>query len=155
MPQQKFEISSPDFICPLWQMKSNSDAAYELDVGTGFKLPLHMVLSRMKPTIREHVSGAKLRDAVPPPYREAIAKDVSPDEAYTLVLCAHNPRDVITSTPLRKAFKRLDTPDQERIIVVGSAFTEEAKALAAEYGARIIALHKSFWTDESANQRQL
>jgi hypothetical protein len=112
-------------------------------------------LKRMKPTIREHVSGTKLRDAVPPPYREAIAKDISPDGEYTLIVCAHNPRDVVTSTPLRKVLRRLEAPAAGRLIVVGSAFTEEAKALAADHGARLIALRKSFWTDESANQRQL
>lgn len=109
----------------------------------------------MKPTVRERVSGAKLRDAVPPPYKEAAMKEIAPDGEYTLVLCAHNPRDVVTSTPLRKAFKRIESPAQNGILVVGSVFTEEAKALAAEHGARIIALHKSVWTDESANQRQL
>lgn len=128
---------------------------YELGGGIGFEPVFHACLTRMKPTIREHVAGTKLRDAVPPPYREAIAKDVSPQEEYTVILCAHNPRDVVTSTPLRKAFTRLASPAQSRIIVVGAVFTEEAKALAAEYGARIVALNKSTWTDESANQRQL
>lgn len=40
----------------------------------------------MKATIRERVSGARLRDAVPPLYRDEIVKGIDPAGVYTLVL---------------------------------------------------------------------
>jgi hypothetical protein len=109
----------------------------------------------MKATIRERVSGARLRDTVPPLYRDEVVKDTNPEGIYTVVLCAHNPRDVVHSTPLARAFRRLESPARDGIIVVGTVFTEEARALAAEHGARIVSLHKAKWTDESARARQL
>ncbi|MDB5825673.1 MAG: hypothetical protein JWR21_4377 [Herminiimonas sp.] len=109
----------------------------------------------MKATIRERVVGARLRDAVPPLYRDEVVKGIDPAGFYTLVLCAHNPRDVIHSAPLIQAFRRLGTPAENGVIVVGTVFTEEALAIAAEHGARIVSLHKAKWTDESARQRQL
>jgi hypothetical protein len=109
----------------------------------------------MKATIRERVAGARLRDAVPPAYRDDVGKNVNPDGVYTLILCAHNARDVIHSAPLIQAFRRLKSLAADGIIIVGTVFTDEAKAVAAEHGARIVALHKGRWTDESARQRQL
>ncbi|KIF81795.1 type 1 periplasmic-binding domain-containing protein [Noviherbaspirillum autotrophicum] len=107
-----------------------------------------------KATIRS-VVGARLRDSVPPPYRPEIVKGVRSDGQYTLILCAHAERDVVSSAELERAFRRLDVPAPDGIIVVGTVFTEEAKALATEHGARIVALRSAKWTDESARLRQL
>lgn len=109
----------------------------------------------MKATVREHVPGARLADAVPPRYREEIVKLADPGCVYTLVLCAHNPRDVNLSSQLARAFRHIRSAADDRIVVVGAAFTDEAKTLAAERGARIVSLHKAAWTDESARLRQL
>ena len=109
----------------------------------------------MKATIREHVPGNRLRDTVPPLYRDAVMKDTDQSALYTVILLAHNPRDVVHSAPLARAFRRLGETGNEAIIIVGTVFTEEAKELAHERSARIVALHKATWTDESARQRQL
>jgi hypothetical protein len=109
----------------------------------------------MKATIRERVAGARLRDSVPPAYRDEVMKGANPDGVYTLILLAHNERDVIPSAPLAKALRRLESPAAAGIIIVGTVFTAEALAIAAEHGARVVALRKSKWTDESARQRQL
>jgi hypothetical protein len=109
----------------------------------------------MRATIRERVTGNRLRDTVPAMYRDEIAKGTNPDGVYTVILLAHNERDVIPSAPLARAFRRLQSPAEDGIIIVGTVFTEEAKEIAAEHGARIVALRKSKWTDESARQRQL
>jgi DNA-binding LacI/PurR family transcriptional regulator len=109
----------------------------------------------MKATIREQVPGVRLADAVPPRYRDEVIKHIDQHGIYTLVLCGHNPRDVNLSSQLARALKRVESVAKDGIIIVGAAFTEEAKALAAERGARIVALHKSARTDESARQRQL
>ena len=109
----------------------------------------------MKATIRQQVTGTRLRDTVPPAYRDEIAKDTKPDGLYTVILLAHNERDVIPSAPLVRALRRLDTVAADGLIIVGTVFTEEALALAAERGARVVAMRKAKWTDESARQRQL
>jgi hypothetical protein len=109
----------------------------------------------MRATVRERVPGSRIAEAVPPPYRDDIVKQVDPQGTYTLLLCAHHPRDINLSAQVKRAFKRVDSVANDGIIIVGSVFTEEAKAVAAEHGARIVALHKSVWTDESARQRQL
>jgi hypothetical protein len=109
----------------------------------------------MKATIRERVTGARLQDTVPPAYRDEVSKNTNPDGVYTVILLAHNERDVIPSPPLAKAFRRLQSHAADGIIVVGTVFTEEALAIAAEHGARIVALRNSKWTDESARRRQL
>jgi hypothetical protein len=108
----------------------------------------------MKATVRARVPGDKLADAVPPRYRDEIKKTVDPHGVYTLVLCDHNPRDVNLSSQLQRALKRIESAAQDGIIVIGATFTEEAKALAMAQGARLITLHKTTWTDESARQRQ-
>jgi hypothetical protein len=109
----------------------------------------------MKASIRERVTGVRLRDAVPPPYRDEVVKGTNPEGVYTVILLAHNERDVIPSPPLVKAFRRLASAAADGVIVVGTVFTEEALEIAAQHGARIVALRKSKWTDESARQRQL
>jgi hypothetical protein len=109
----------------------------------------------MKATIRERVSGARLRDMVPPMYRDEVVKGTRSDGIYTVILLAHNERDVIPSVPLMRAFRRLQSPAANGIIIVGTVFTVEALEIAAEHGARVVALRKSKWTDESARQRQL
>ena len=109
----------------------------------------------MKATIRERVAAARLPDAVPPLYRDAVSKDIDPQKTYTLVLCPHTERDVVSSATLAQAFRRLKQIASGGLLVVGTVFTAEALELAAEKGARVIALRKSKWTDESARQRQL
>lgn len=109
----------------------------------------------MKAAIRSQVSGARLRDSVPPAYRDDVVKDTKPDGLYTIILLAHNERDVIPSAPLIRALRRLGPVAPDGLIIVGTVFTEEALALAAERGARVVAMRKAKWTDESARQRQL
>lgn len=109
----------------------------------------------MRASIRERVAGKNLPDSVPPRYRGEVMKAAKRDGVYTLILCGHNQRDVIMSAPLVRAFKRLESVAPDGIILVGSVFTEEAKAIAQEHGARIVSLHQSKWTDESARLRQL
>jgi hypothetical protein len=109
----------------------------------------------MKATIRHNVAGARLRDTVPPAYRAEVVKGVKNDGVYTVVLCAHAERDIVSSPELVRAFRRMASPAPDGVIVVGTVFTEEARALAEQHGARIVALRMSKWTDESARMRQL
>lgn len=108
-----------------------------------------------KATIRSKVLGIRLSDSVQPLYRSDVVKGARKDGEYTVVLCAHAERDVVSSPELARAFERIESPARDGIIVVGTVFTDEAKELAQQHGARIVALRTSKWTDESARQRQL
>lgn len=109
----------------------------------------------MKATIYAQVSGEKLPHIVPPAYREAVAEVTRPDGQYSVLLFAHAPRDVVPSPPVRKALRSLRSPAPDGIIAVGTVFTTEALDLLNESGAQVVAFRKSFWTDESARERQL
>lgn len=109
----------------------------------------------MKANIREKVSGSRIRDAVPPAYRDAAAKLTRPDNVYTLILCDHGERDIVMFAPLERALRRMGEPAPGGVLIVGTVFTEEAQALAHEHKARIISLRTGKWTDSSARQRQL
>jgi hypothetical protein len=108
----------------------------------------------MKTTIHRRISGDTVGHIVPPAYREEAVNAVSPGEQYSVLLFAHAPRDVIPSAPVRKALRRLGEPAPGGVIAVGTVFTEEALALLADAGARVVAFRKAYWTDESANRRQ-
>ncbi|HEX8386901.1 MAG TPA: hypothetical protein VF576_12000 [Rubricoccaceae bacterium] len=113
----------------------------------------------MKVTIQPRVPEANLRHVVPPAYRVAAVALDSPEPSspaeYSVLLFAHAPRDVVPSAPVRKALRRLGEPAPGGVIAVGAVFTEEALTLLAEAGARVLALRKARWTDESARTRQL
>jgi endonuclease III-like uncharacterized protein len=112
----------------------------------------------MKVTIQPRVPGAKLRHLVPPAYRDDVAAAVAgagPEAAFSLLLFAHASRDVVPSAPVRRALRRLGDAAPDGIVAVGTVFTEEALALLADAGARVVAFRRAHWTDESARQRQL
>lgn len=109
----------------------------------------------MKANIRAKVQGSRIRDAVPPAYRDAAAKETRPEGVYTLILCDHGERDVVMSSPLERALRRMGEPAPDGVLIVGTVFTEEAQALARQHNARIIPLRNGKWTDSSARQRQL
>ena len=113
----------------------------------------------MKVTIQPRVPAGNLRQVVPPAYRVAAValapSGSSPPAEYSVLLFAHAPRDVVPSAPVRKALRRLGEPAPGGVVAVGTVFTEEALALLAEAGARVLALRKARWTDDSARARQL
>lgn len=109
----------------------------------------------MKATIYELVPGTRLRDVVPPAYRDAVMKDVRGDALYSVLLFDHAERDVVPSPPVAKALRRVKSVAPDGIVAVGTVFTQEALALLAEAGARVVAFRTAYWTDESARARQL
>ena len=112
----------------------------------------------MKVTVQPRVPTAKLAHLVPPAYRDdvaAVAAAVGPEAACSLLLFAHAPRDVVPSAPVRRALRRLGEPAAGGLVAVGTVFTEEALALLAEAGARVVAYRRAHWTDASARGRQL
>jgi hypothetical protein len=109
----------------------------------------------MKANIRAKVPGSRIRDAVPPAYRDTAAKATRPEGMYTLILCDHGERDVVMSAPLERALRRAGKTAPDGVLIVGTVFTEEAQALAREHNAILISLHSGKWTDSSARQRQM
>lgn len=108
----------------------------------------------MKVSIHSFIQGERLPHLVPPAYHEEIARRTQPDWIYSLLLFAHSRRDVVPSAPVRRGLRRLKKPAPDGIVLVGTVFTEEARALAEGLPAIFITMHKSYWTDESANMRQ-
>lgn len=94
----------------------------------------------MKANIRPKVQGNRIRDTVPPAYRDAAAKEIRPDGVYTLILCDHGERDVVMFTPLERALLRMGDPAPDGVLIVGTVFTEEAQALTRKHNVRIISL---------------
>jgi hypothetical protein len=109
----------------------------------------------VKATIYDLVLGARLRDVVPPAYRDAVMADVRPDGVYSVLLFDHAERDVVPSPPVHRALRRVKSAAADGIVAVGTVFTQEALALLAEAGARVVAFRTAHWTDESARARQL
>ncbi len=109
----------------------------------------------MKVTVYERLDGRRLAHVVPPAYRPLLPAELDPERAYSVLLFAHTARDVVPSAPVRRALRRLGAPAEGGIVAVGTVFTEEARALLDERGARLVAQRKGRWTDESANARQL
>jgi hypothetical protein len=130
----------------------------------------------VKVTVQPRVAAGKLRHLVPPAYRDATvaaaaaaaAPAAAPEDGggaegagppaepvCSLLLFAHAPRDVVPSPPVRKALRRLGEPAPGGVVAVGTVFTDEALALLAEAGARVVEFRRARWTDESAAARQL
>jgi hypothetical protein len=109
----------------------------------------------MKVTIYPKLAGARLRHVVPPAYRDDVVAATEPTGDYTVLLFAHAPRDVVPSTPVQKALRRLREPAPNGALAVGTVFTAEALELLAAAGVRVIAHRKAYWTDASARARQL
>jgi hypothetical protein len=109
----------------------------------------------VKVTIYDRLLGARVGHVVPPAYRDVLPAPLEPALAYSVLLFAHTARDVVPSAAVRRALRRLGPPAPGGIVAVGTVFTEEALALLAECGARVVAQRKGRWTDASARGRQL
>jgi hypothetical protein len=111
--------------------------------------------TRMKVTVYTAIAASKLRHLVPPTYRDAAAELAGSPVEYSVMLFAHTPRDVVPSAPVRKALRRVGEPAPGGLVAVGTVFTQEALDLLTQAGAHVIAMRRSYWTDESARLRQL
>ncbi|SNB46228.1 hypothetical protein [Geobacter sp. DSM 9736] len=108
----------------------------------------------MKVTIHKFIQGERLPHLVPPAYREEVARRTRPNWIYSLLLFAHNRRDVVPSPPVRRGLRRLGEAAPDGIVLVGAVFTEEARHLVEGMKATIVTMHRTYWTDESARLRQ-
>jgi hypothetical protein len=97
----------------------------------------------VKATIYDLVLGARLRDVVPPAYRDAATADVRPDGVYSVLLFDHAERDVVPSPPVLKALRRVKSAAPDGIVAVGTVFTEEALGLLAGAGARVVSFARA------------
>jgi hypothetical protein len=86
---------------------------------------------------------------VPPHYRSLVRAVTAPGAAYTVVLFAHDRRDVVTSAPVRSALAEIAGND--RLLAIGANFTAEATQLLNSREAAIARLGEFYWTDESYN----
>jgi len=86
---------------------------------------------------------------VPPDYRGLIPAVTVRGATYTVVLFAHDRRDVVTSAPVRRALAAI--PADEQLLAVGGNFTADAIDLLNSRDAAIARLGEFYWTDESYN----
>ena len=91
----------------------------------------------------------QIPDVVPPDYRSVVRAVTTLGATYTVVLLAHDRRDVITSAPVRRALAEIAA--DESVLAVGSNFTAEATELLNSRNATIARLGEFYWTDESCN----
>jgi len=104
-------------------------------------LPTFTVLGRL-----EH---DRIPAVVPPDYRSVVRAVTAPGTTYTVVLFAHDRRDVVTSAPVRPALAELAAG--ESLLAVGTNFTAEVTELLNSRNAAIARLGEFYWTDESYN----
>ena len=109
----------------------------------------------MKVTIYSELAGDRVGNVVPPAYRDLVPQGLDPERQYSLLLFAHTERDVVPSSAVRRALRRLSVGAEGGVIAVGTVFTAEALELLEARGARVLAQRKSYWTDQSARERQL
>ena len=100
-------------------------------------------------TILGRIEAARIPALLPPDYRGLVRAVAAPGVTYTVVLFAHDRRDVVTSALVRRALAGIAAG--ERVLGVGTNFTTEATALLEERGAVIARLGEFYWTDESYN----
>lgn len=109
----------------------------------------------MKVTIYSALAGDRVVNVVPPAYRDLVPQELDPARRCSVLLFAHTERDVVPSAAVRRALRRLARGgDGGGVVAVGTVFTAEALALLESHGASVLAQRKSYWTDESAHERQ-
>jgi hypothetical protein len=101
----------------------------------------------VKFTIMKGVEGRRLREVLPAEFRHSVPGEVRKDERYTVLLFPHTREDVVRSTEVLKAMRRV--PRDSAVVGVGGAFTAEARAALVERGAVIISAGDFYWTDKS------
>ena len=101
-------------------------------------------------TVLGRFEAERIPALVPHDYRSRIRAVTRGEEEFTVILFAHDRRDVVTSAPVRRALATIAVG--ERVLAVGSNFTVEAIALLEEREAAIARLGEFYWTDESYNQ---
>lgn len=101
----------------------------------------------MKAAITRGVEGRRLREVLPADLRHRIPTGVDKGELYTVVLFPHTREDVVRSSAVEKALRRVESG--RALVAVGGTFTTEARSLLAERGALVISQGDFFWTDAS------
>ena len=96
-------------------------------------------------TIAKQVGLERLEKVVPPEYGSRVAALGVRGASHTVILFAHDRRDIVTSAPVRTALRRIS--GDALIVAVGATFTVEARELLVERAARIASLGDFYWTD--------
>ncbi len=100
-------------------------------------------------SVFERVPAERVREIVPPEYRELTGSAVRAGSQYTVVVFAHDRRNVVASGVVARALHRIGGAATDPILAVGSNFTQEALALLSARGAVPIRLGDFYWTDTS------
>jgi len=99
--------------------------------------------------ILTEIESGSLDKVVPPAFR-SFARDIAKlSPRYTVILFRHDINDVVRSTLVRQALKRIPTGEGRSVVAVAYDFTEEARQYLHEAGVRILSLRHQGWTDAS------
>jgi hypothetical protein len=83
-------------------------------------------------SIFARVPAERVAEAVPSDYRDLARLAVRLGELYIVLLFPHDRSDVVVSSVVRRAFRRLDAPAASSVLAVGANFTQEALGVIRE-----------------------
>jgi hypothetical protein len=105
----------------------------------------------MKATIFKNVKKEQVHQRVASEYSNLIDRKSLGECLYSVISypgMKNNSTTILSSKDLRKDIKRIENEDN-KIIVVAHAFTEEARELLTSLGALYFSKSDFYWTDES------
>jgi hypothetical protein len=100
----------------------------------------------MKFDIHDTVAGGRLRDLLPPEFRDRVPGVVRKEGLYTLVVFSE---DVVRERTVRKALEQIDQAPVGLIVAAGHNFTREARDLLLARSAVLVARGDFEWTEAS------
>ena len=100
----------------------------------------------MKFEIHDTVAGGRLRDLIPPEFREHVPSLVRKDGLYTLVVFSE---DVVRERTVRRALEQIDQAPVGVIVATGRNFTREARDLLLARSTVLVARGDFEWTEAS------
>ena len=99
--------------------------------------------------ILPEIESGSLDKVLPPAFR-SLARDIDKlSPRFTVILFRHDSNDVVRSTLVRQALKRIPAVEGRRVVAVAYDFTEEARHSLHEAGVFVLSLRHYGWTDTS------
>ena len=94
--------------------------------------------------IHDTIAGGRLRDVIPPEFRDRVPPLIRKEGLYTLVVFSE---DVVRERMVGKALEQIDQAPVGMIVAVGRNFTREARDLLLARSAVLIARGDFEWTE--------
>ena len=103
----------------------------------------------MKFRIQHKLEISRLKEIVPTAYRElASALEPTIEGPVTLITFPHDRRDVVKSSLVVKALKKLNPDTGGNLVALGGCFSLESVELLQNVNALLLCLSEFNWSDE-------